>query len=112
MAAFAENESVYCPVGVAVVLLTVTVTLIGLPVVGLTLADGEKLQAMPVAGVLQLNSTVAEKDPNAPTCTVNCEPVPGNSVIDAGAGVPNVKSTTLTVVATWWVVVLLSLPTP
>src|SRR5207237_5674260 len=99
--AFAITVRVYCPAGVPDVLATVTLTFTGLPEVGLMLADGAKLQVMPVAGVLQLRSTASANDPAALTCKVNCELEPGNSVIDADDGVPRVKSITLSLAAIW-----------
>jgi hypothetical protein len=63
----AEIISAYCPAGVAVVEDTVTLTLTGLLIVGLTLDDGENVQEIPIAGLLQVRSTGAANDPKAPS---------------------------------------------
>jgi hypothetical protein len=56
----------YWPDGVVESAAAVTVTVTGLPDVGFTEDDGEKLQVTPAAGVLHDRSTAAVKVPAAP----------------------------------------------
>ena len=105
-----ETVRVYCPTGVAVVVVTVVVTFTGVLGVGLTLAEGAKAQVTPAAGALQERSTALVKAPVALTCIAKLEIAPGREVRDDGDGAPSRKSATFTVSATVCIVVFESLP--
>ena len=89
--------TVYCPAGVAVVVLTVVVTGMGVPETGMTLDDGEKAQLTPVAGSLQKRATVLFNDPVAVSWVANVELVPGNNVRVVGDGALSVRLATFKV---------------
>lgn len=93
----ADSNTVYCPIGVVLVVATVTVTVTGLFTVGETVADGAKLQVTPKAGALQESVTEPLNGPEAPTTVVICELVDGNVLMLLGEGAPRVKSTTFNV---------------
>jgi hypothetical protein len=97
----ADTITLYCPGGVFVLLLTVTVTATGVAEVGLTFADGAKLQVTPVAGALQDNATVPLKGPEALTCREAGELPPGTTATVPGDAAPNAKS--ITPRETFWV---------
>jgi hypothetical protein len=91
---FPETTRLYCPGAVLAALFTVTVTVTGLPEVGLTDAAGAKLHVTPATGALQDNATIPLNGPSALTCTLNCELAPGTTLTLPGDALPSAKSTT------------------
>src|SRR6266478_3168790 len=97
------------PVGVLAAALTVSVTLAGLPEVGIA-GFGAKLQVAPVGSPLeQLSVTDCANDPNAVTWNWAVFDDPSCTVTAPGAVRP--KSTTCRVTGVSWVTVLASEPT-
>lgn len=90
----AETTRLYCPGVVVEVAFTVTLTDTGVAAVGLTPAEGKKLQLTPLTGVLQERVTVPANGPSADTCIVVAEFDPGTTVTLDGEAEPSEKSTT------------------
>ena len=109
----AEMVTVDVPGGVLRLVPIVRVTVIGLLAVGLTEADGEKLQLAPEGSPLHESETIPLNDPEAVTANVMfCEVLGRLTVTEPGEGAPRPKSTTCRVSGKSCVTVLLSLPTP
>ena len=93
--ALAEMVTVDVPGGVLRLVPMVSVTVTGLPAVGVTEAEGEKLQLAPEGRPPQVSETDPLKAPKAVTENVMfCEVLGRFMVTDPGDGAPRPKSTT------------------
>jgi hypothetical protein len=101
------------PIGVASAAVTVNMTVTGDDDVGLTVLDGENMQAVPDGSPAeQLKVTVPEKLPAAVTWNVLVPEVPPCATLNEfGLDAVTLKSTTCKVTVAFFVIVYWSVPT-